>query len=113
MSTQAQAIWVSVQTFSRRELTMDASTTTNYLSNRKVKIKHPQADTLSISTGAGAYAGMYTSEIAFFSRGQWVLDPIEPFADYHDGSPSDASTAVYPYVPNELIEAFIVENACK
>jgi hypothetical protein len=82
----------------------------NYISNRRVKIKHPQADTLSISTGAGAYAGMHTSEIAFFLNGQWVVDPIEPFATYHDGSPSDSDTAVYPYVPNELIDAFIEEN---
>jgi hypothetical protein len=89
---------------------MDASIPTNYISNRRVKIKHPQADTLSISTGSGAYAGMHTSEIAFFSKGNWVIDPIEPFADYHDGSPSNSSTAVYPYVPNELIDAFIQEN---
>lgn len=89
---------------------MAASTTTNYISNRKVKIKHPLADTLSISTGAGAYAGMHTSEIAFFLNNEWVVTPIEPFADYHDGSPDDADTAVYPYVPNELIDAFIAEN---
>jgi hypothetical protein len=79
--------------------------------NRKIKIKHPNADTISISTGGGAYAGMHTSEIAFFRRGQWVVTPIEPFADYHDGSPSDAPSAVYPYVPNELIDAFLDENA--
>lgn len=83
----------------------------HYFDNRKVKINHPLADTLSISTGGGAYAGMHTSEVAFFRRGQWVVTPIEPFADYHDGSPSDADTAVYPYVPNDLIDAFIAENA--
>ena len=80
--------------------------------NRRVKINHPNADTLSISTGAGAYAGVYTSEIAFFSKGEWVVTPIEPFAEYHDGSPSDADTAVYLYVPNELLDAFISENRC-
>jgi len=80
------------------------------LNNRKVKIKHPLADTLSISTGGGAYSGDSTSEIAFFLNNKWVVTPIEPFADYHDGSSSDADSAVYPYVPNELIEAFLDEN---
>ena len=80
----------------------------HYFDNRKVKIRHPKADTLSISTGGGAYAGMHTSEIAFFLKGEWVVDPIEPFADYHDGSDSD--TAVYGWVPNDLIDAFIDEN---
>ena len=77
---------------------------------RKVKIKHPSADIISIITGEGAYAGTNTSEIAFFSKGNWVVTPIEPFIAYHDGSPSDSDTAVYPWVPNELIEAFISEN---
>lgn len=81
--------------------------------NRKVKIKHPLADTLSISTGKGVYNGEDTSEIAFFCKGNWVVVPIEPFAAYHDGSPSDASTAVYGWVPNELIDAFIAENRCE
>ena len=80
--------------------------------NRLVKIKHPNADTLSISNGEGIYSGPNTSEIAFFLRGQWVVTPIEPFAEYHDGSPSDSSTAVYLYVPNALINAFISENRC-
>ena len=86
---------------------MDVSMPTN----RKVKIKHPNADTLSISTGEGIYSGPSTSEIAFFLNNEWVVTPIEPFSDYHDGSPSDSSTAVYPWVPNELIDAFIAENA--
>ena len=78
---------------------------------RKVKIKHPSADIISIVTGAHSYSGENTSEIAFFSKGNWVVTPIEPFADYHDGSPNDADTAVYPWVPNSLIEAFLEENA--
>ena len=89
---------------------MAASTTTNYLSNRKVKIKHPLADTLSISTGAGAYAGMHTSEIAFFKNNQWVVSAIEPFIDYGYDEPDTSDTYVYGYVPNELIDAFIAEN---
>lgn len=80
-------------------------------SNRKVKIKSPYADTLSISTGEGVYSGPSTSEIAFFLNNEWVVIPIEPFAEYHDGSPMDADTAVYAWVPNELIDAFIAENA--
>ena len=81
--------------------------------NDKVKIKHPNADTLSISVGHGTYSDENTSEIAFFLKGEWVVTPIEPFADYHDGSPSDSSTAVYLYVPNELVDAFISENRCE
>jgi hypothetical protein len=80
---------------------------------RKVKIKHPSADIISIVTGAHSYSGENTSEVAFFLKGAWVVTPIEPFADYHDGSPSDADTAVYPWVPNELIEAFLSENRCE
>jgi hypothetical protein len=85
----------------------------HYIDNRKVKINHPLADTLSISTGKGAYAGMHTSEIAFFKNGEWVVDPIEPFADYHDGSPADADTAVYPYVDNDVLERFIDKYRCE
>lgn len=89
---------------------MDASTTTNLPTLRKVKINHPSADIISIIEGNGAYSGLNTSEVAFFLKGEWVVTPIEPFAEYHDGSPSDADTAVYPYVPNALINAFIEEN---
>jgi hypothetical protein len=84
----------------------------HYIDNRRVKIRHPYADTLSISKGHGAYSTCTSSEIAFFLDGKWVVTPIEPFADYHDGSPSDASTAVYGWVPNDLIDAFISENGC-
>jgi hypothetical protein len=83
------------------------------INNRKVKINHPNADTLSISTGQGAYGGENTSEIAFFLNNEWVVIPVPEFSPYHDGSASDASTAVYPYVPNELIDAFIAENRCE
>jgi len=81
------------------------------INNRKTKINHPMADTISVANGWGSYAGVSTSEIAFFLNDEWVVTPIEPFADYHDGSPSDADTAVYPYVPNDLIDAFLDENA--
>ena len=76
----------------------------------KMRIKHPMADTISVVNQFGTYSGDNTSEVAFFLKGEWVVTPIEPFADYHDGSPSDADTAVYPYVPNELIDAFLDEN---
>jgi gentisate 1,2-dioxygenase len=77
---------------------------------RKVKINHPSADIISIVEGEGAYSGLNASEVAFFLKGEWVVTPIEPFAAYHDGSPSDSDTAVYPWVPNDLIEAFLEEN---
>jgi hypothetical protein len=76
----------------------------------KMRINHPMADTISVVSHLGTYSGNNTSEIAFFRKGEWVVTPIEPFADYHDGSPSDADTAVYPYVPNDLIDAFLDEN---
>ena len=81
--------------------------------NRRVKIKHPNADIISIIDSEIGCSGLNTSEIAFFLKGEWVVTPIEPFAEYHDGSPSDADTAVYLYVPNELVDAFISENRCE
>ena len=77
------------------------------INNRKVKINHIMADTISISTGQGAYDGENTSEIAFFKNKDWQVIPIPEFAIYHDGSSSVADTAVYPYVPNELIDTFL------
>ena len=79
------------------------------LDNRKVKINHMMADTISISTGQGIYGGENTSEIAFFKNNDWQVIPIPEFAIYHDGSSSIADTAVYPYVPNELIEKFLTK----
>ena len=77
------------------------------VNNRKVKINHPMADTLSISTGTHIYSGENSSEIAFFKNNDWQVIPIPEFATYHDGSDSVAETAVYPYVPNEKIEKFL------
>lgn len=76
----------------------------------RYSIKHPMADQISVVNHSLAYAGETTSEVAFFMKGEWVVAPIEPFADYHDGSPSDADTAVYGWVPNDLITAFLEEN---
>ena len=79
----------------------------------RYKIKHPMADTMSVVNGLGTYSDTnYSSEVAFFLKGEWVVSPIEPFADYHEGSGCgwDADTAVYAYVPNDLIEAFLEEN---
>jgi hypothetical protein len=77
------------------------------LDNKKIKINHMMADQISISTGSNAYSGDNSSEIAFFKNRNWVVVPIPEFATYHDGSDSIADTAVYPYVPNELIDAFL------
>jgi hypothetical protein len=77
------------------------------LDNRKVKINHPMADTISISTGTHIYSGENSSEIAFFQNNDWVVIAIPEFCTYHDGSPSNSDTAVYPYVPNEKIENFL------
>jgi hypothetical protein len=79
------------------------------INNRKVKINHPMADTISISTGENAYSGENSSEIAFFKNNDWVVIAIPEFCTYHDGSPSNSDTAVYPYVPNEKINKFLQE----
>jgi hypothetical protein len=75
------------------------------INNRRVKINHPMADTISISTGEYVYSGENSSEIAFFRNREWVVSAIPEFSAYHDGSTSD--TAVYPWVPNELIKSFL------
>lgn len=74
----------------------------------KTKIKHPMADTISIANDSFACSTEDTSEIAFFLKGKWVTEAIEPFADYYYGG---TDTAVYTWVPNELIDAFLDENA--
>ena len=77
------------------------------LTNERIALTHSDADMMSISKGTGAYSDGSSREIAFFLKGEWVVTPIEYFSSYHDGSPSDASTAVYGWVPNELIESFL------
>ena len=77
------------------------------LTNEHIALTHSDADMMSVSKGTGAYSDVLSREIAFFLKGEWVVTPIEYFAKYHDGSPSDASTAVYGWVPNELIESFL------
>lgn len=79
------------------------------LTNERIAITHGDADTISISKGTGAYSDVLCREIAFFLKGKWVVNPMEYFASYHDGSPSDASTAVYGWVPNEMIESFLAK----
>lgn len=73
----------------------------------RYKIKHPMADTMSVIDHSLAYSGKKSSELAFFHRGEWIVRPIPEFAQYHDGTPEDHDTAVYPWVPNELIKSFL------
>lgn len=73
--------------------------------NRKISIAHPSADTISISVDGGAYSGDLTSEIAFFLHDDWVVKPLTEFAGYFVGR--SGNTAVYGWVPNWLIEAFV------
>ena len=77
------------------------------ITNEHIAITHSDANEISISKGRCAYSDGSSSEIAFFLKNKWVVNPIEYFAAYHDGSPSDASTAVYGWVPNEMIESFL------
>ena len=78
----------------------------------RIKIRHPLATHISIVDHSMAMARQgLSSEVAFFWRGQWVNEPIEPFADYHDRS--DGDTSVYGYVPNDLIDAFLAETRCE
>lgn len=77
----------------------------------KVKINHPMADMVSIikegPMGARVYGDDTTSEMAFFMNDVWVIKTIPEFAQYADGVAGD--TAVYAYVPDEEIEAFLKE----
>ncbi len=76
--------------------------------NTTYKLNHPMADKISIIDHQHAYATQgVSSEIAFFMGKDWVLDIIEPFADYADDEAGD--TRVYAYVPNEMLDAFLAE----
>ena len=79
------------------------------ITNQRIDITHSDADTMSIAKGVGAYSDASSSEIAFFLKGEWVVPPIEYFAAYHDGFTT--TTAVYGWVPNELIESFLDKYA--
>lgn len=74
-----------------------------------IKINHPMADRVSrikeSQMGMRAYAGSTSSELAFFSKGEWVVEPIPEFAQYHDGDFGD--TAVYGWVPDTEVDAFL------
>ena len=75
----------------------------------RYKINHPMADSVSRikegPMGMRAYAGSNSSELAFFSKGKWVVKPIPEFSKYHDGSTSDS--AVYGWVPDSEVDAFL------
>jgi hypothetical protein len=71
----------------------------------KIRINHPMADTISVVDHSFAYAGPNSVEIAFFREGDWVIDPIPDFREWHDGS--DGDTSVYAYVPRNLVDDFI------
>ena len=77
------------------------------LGHMKIKINHPMADTMSRVNFKGTYSGEGTSELAFFRNNDWQVIAIPEFAIYHDGSSSNADTAVYPWVPNEVIDEFL------
>jgi hypothetical protein len=72
-----------------------------------LSIQHPMANRVSVQNHGGAYADTQRSELAFFQDDEWVVAPIPEFAEYHDGSPSDADIAVYPWVPNDLVVGFL------
>jgi hypothetical protein len=72
-----------------------------------LSIQHPMANRISVQNHGGAYADAQRSELAFFQDDEWVVEPIPEFAEYHDGSPSDADIAVYPWVPNDLVVGFL------
>ena len=71
-----------------------------------IRINHEMADAISVQDSPYHMCRPgVSSEIAFFLNGEFVVEPIEPFADYHDGGHYD--TAVYGWVPNKLIENFL------
>jgi len=79
-----------------------------FTTNRRIAITHSDADTMSIAKGVGTYGDESSSEIAFFLKGEWVVAPISYFAAYHEPC---LSTAIYPWVPNEIVESFLDDYA--
>lgn len=69
------------------------------------------ADTISMVKnpgpgGIGIYADAFSSEIAFFRKGEWVTDLVPEFAEYAE-SVDDEDTRVYTYVPDSKIVDFV------
>ena len=79
---------------------------------KSIKINHPLADRISVQdTEFHCCTPGKSSEVAFFKGNEFVVTPIEPFAAYHDGSTEADKSAIYGWVPNDLIDAFLQENA--
>jgi len=76
--------------------------------NQRIAITHNDADMISIAKGKGAYCGKSSSEIAFFLKDKWVVKPVKGFAEYWQQT---LDTAIYPWVPNELIDSFLDKYA--
>jgi hypothetical protein len=74
-----------------------------------IKINHPMANKISVQNGEHHYAGVNTSELAFFMNNKWVTEIIPEFADYAEAWAGD--TRVYGWVPNELVERFLENYA--
>ena len=76
--------------------------------NSHISITHGMADAISIQDSPYHMCRPgVSSEIAFFLNREWVVEPLPEFAEYHDGSAY--GTAVYSYVPNELIDEFLAK----
>jgi len=72
----------------------------------KIKINHPLADQISVQSSSFHYANETCSEIAFFKKGEFVLEIIPEFAGYQVER-KDTNTLVYALVPDELIWKFL------
>jgi hypothetical protein len=77
----------------------------------KIKVSHPIIGYISFQDHEYAACVPGESyEVALFDKNdEWIVEPMEPFAEYHDGSPSYMYTAVYPYVPVSLVNDFLWE----
>lgn len=76
--------------------------------NQSIKINHPMANRMSVQDSEYHHCTPgKSSEVAFFMGQDWVVEPIPELSEYHDGSYYD--TAVYGWVPNELVEKFLEE----
>ena len=75
----------------------------------KVHLKHPVIGAISFQDHQHANAVKGESyEVALFDHdGEWIVNPMEPFSDYHDGSTYE--TAVYNYVPIHIVNDFLWE----
>jgi hypothetical protein len=77
----------------------------------KVEVNHPIVGFVSFQDHKYSYCVPGKSyEVALFDKNEeWIVEPVDEFAEYHDGTPSYMNSAVYPHVPIDLVHDFLWE----